>query len=383
MKRTLLLLLFVIVLAGYLGTLIARDPGYVLITYGEYSLQSSLWVLLGLIAVISMTLYVLLRAFRIVRRTGVVFQGWREDRRSARAEKLVNKGMTLLAEGEYERALRFLKSSEGIEPGEGFHYLAAARAADGVGDAEARETYLRLAEETDPHLARARAVVAAELALARSDNEAALTVLKGVKSNKHVTALKRQALGDGDDWRDQMSSLPEIRRDDKTAAASLEHDAAIRAFEAEHHNDPVLHDLYRSLSSELKKDAEVMADYAGALKDKSTVEPILRSAIRKQWQPRLVELYGEADENTLKRRRKTAEGWLKSHSNDPSLQYCLGCIYEAAGEAQLAKDAFTKSVDLGGPRKANERLALLLAQTGEFERSNQQLRLAMREEEQP
>ncbi len=48
MKRGLLLLLVVIAVAGYLGTLIARDPGYVLLAYDGYSMQTSLWVLVGL-----------------------------------------------------------------------------------------------------------------------------------------------------------------------------------------------------------------------------------------------------------------------------------------------------------------------------------------------
>ena len=48
MKRGLFILLIVIVVAGYLGTLIARDPGYVLVAYNGYSMQTSLWVLVGL-----------------------------------------------------------------------------------------------------------------------------------------------------------------------------------------------------------------------------------------------------------------------------------------------------------------------------------------------
>ena len=65
MKRSLIILLVVIVLAGYLGTLIARDPGYVLVTYDGYSLQTSLWVLLGLLTGLSLGVYLLVRAFSL------------------------------------------------------------------------------------------------------------------------------------------------------------------------------------------------------------------------------------------------------------------------------------------------------------------------------
>jgi len=67
-KRQLVILLGVIIAAGYLGILIAKDPGYVLIAYGNYSLQSSLWVMLGLGAFLFISTYILLRLTGVIRR---------------------------------------------------------------------------------------------------------------------------------------------------------------------------------------------------------------------------------------------------------------------------------------------------------------------------
>jgi len=53
MKRSLVVLLVLIVAAGWLGTLIAEDPGYVLITYGEHSVQTGLWVFFGVVIDVS------------------------------------------------------------------------------------------------------------------------------------------------------------------------------------------------------------------------------------------------------------------------------------------------------------------------------------------
>ena len=65
MKRGLLLLLVVIAVAGYLGTLIARDPGYVLVAYDGYSMQTSLWVLIGLFLGFFLAAYLLFRSFSL------------------------------------------------------------------------------------------------------------------------------------------------------------------------------------------------------------------------------------------------------------------------------------------------------------------------------
>lgn len=377
MKRSLIILLVVIVLAGYLGTLIARDPGYVLVTYDGYSLQTSLWVLLGLLTGLSLGVYLLVRAFKMLQRSGGMYQGWRAERETARASQLTEKGLVLLAEGEFERARKFLDSGADNNKSRGLNYLAAARAANNTGDHESRETYLRLSEEADGNLARARGVVTAELALARNDPDAALDALKEIKQNRHVASLKQKALRQRNNWQDMMAALPELRQFDAAMASEMEREAALLGLQAESGNDDSLNSLFKSLSAELKQSPLLLGEYARALQSKSHAEPVLRAAIKKSWQPELVELYGDSDDTSLKTRKKTAQGWLKQHSDDASLQFCLGCLDEISGDNSLARDHFNRCIDLGGTRRANEKLALLLAKTGEFERSHEQLRLAM------
>ena len=108
MKRSLIILLLVIVFAGWLGTLIARDPGYVLISYQDYSMQTSLWVMMGILLGFSLVLYVTLRLINIIRRSPLMYRGWRHDQQQDRASNLTIKGLTLLAEGEFDRARRCL-----------------------------------------------------------------------------------------------------------------------------------------------------------------------------------------------------------------------------------------------------------------------------------
>ena len=81
--------------------------------------------------------------------------------------------------------------------------------------------------------------------------------------------------------------------------------------------------------------------------------------------------------NKLKVRRKAAEGWLKLHDEDPDHHYCLGCLYELSNEPNMARESFTRSVELGGSLKGHEKLGLLLAHNGEFESSAQHLKLAL------
>ena len=67
MNGTLLILFFVVLSAAYLGTLIAQDPGYVLITYGLYSMQTSLWVMFGLMLAAILLFYLGLKLIGVIK----------------------------------------------------------------------------------------------------------------------------------------------------------------------------------------------------------------------------------------------------------------------------------------------------------------------------
>ena len=208
MKRGLLFLLVIIAVAGYLGTLIARDPGYVLVAYEGYSLQTSLWVLVGLFLGLFLAAYILFRSVNLVRFGSGVVREWREARKEARTIRLTQKGLRLLTEGEFDRARKFLDGAGEDSDARGINFLSAAKAANNQGDHQARETYLRRAVETDPSLSRAAIVLSAELALRRKDPAAALIALDSIKLNGYAAELKLQALKMSGDWRASMVALP-------------------------------------------------------------------------------------------------------------------------------------------------------------------------------
>ena len=180
MNRSFFNLLLVIVLAAYVGTLIARDPGYVLVSYANYSMQTSLWVMLCLVLFLVGIVYLALRFMGLVREAPKVYLGWRRLRTARRSNELSCKGHRLLAEGEFQRALKFLDSGTEHNDSKAFNYMAAARAADHLGDSVSRERYLRQALEADAEYSKVVKILAAELAVARGEPDAALFLLQNM-----------------------------------------------------------------------------------------------------------------------------------------------------------------------------------------------------------
>ncbi len=383
MKRTLIILLLVMIFAGGLGTLIANDPGYVFVAYRDYSLQTSLWVMLGMALVMLLLVYQGARLVRLLLGSPRHYRNWRTGKKADRASRLTLKGLRLLLEGEHERARRYLDTGAEDSLAKGINYLAAARAADDVGDDEARERYFRLSEEVDPSLHRARQMTIATLALRRGDYALSLEALAGLTPNKLLLNLKQEALSQLDDWRGMLALVPALSRTDQSAALAYEKQAIARGFEEEKHQDADLTRSFKSLSRAARECPEVILAYSEALSSKETVEPLVRQAIHHEWNPQLLELYASLDSVAVKLRMKTAEKWLKDHADDAALHYCLGCIYEQAGDKDRARDYYAKSIVEGvsvSPSvkvSAHKKLANLLALEGDLVRSNEHLRKAL------
>ena len=394
--RLLVVLLLVTIVAGGLGTLIANDPGYVFVSYRDYSLQTGLWVMLGVMLILLLLLSQVARLVRLLLGSPKRYRHWRTGKKVGQASQSALKGMRLLFEGEHEQARRYLGAgADQIDTkdtdaeanmAQGINYLAAARAADAMGDDEARDGYLRLSEEASPSLRKARQMTTAELALKRGDYALGLDALAEVASSKHRLHLKRDALSHLGDWQGMLALVPEVSKIDRAAALAYEKQAVYLGLAEHTQHDTELTKLYRSLSRAAREAPEIILAYVEALSAKETVEPLLRQTIRREWCPQLVELYASLDLVPIKLRLKTAEKWLTEHPDDAALHYCLGCIYEQAGNKESAREHYLSSLEgdsgsQGISREAkisvHRKLANLLAMEGDLVRSNQHLRSAL------
>ena len=403
MKRPLIILLLVTIVAGVLGTLIANDPGYVFVSYQDYSLQTGLWVMLGVIIILLVLLSQVARLVRGLLGSPKRYHNWRTGKQAHRASQSALKGMRLLFEGEYEQARRYLGAdadkldTQGMgtkdtdaeaNMAQGINYLAAARAADAMGDDAARDSYLRLSEEATPALRKARQMTTAELALQRGDYALSLDALADLAPSKHLLHLKRDALLQRGDWQGMLALVPKISKIDQMAALAYEKQALYRGFAEHKQHDAELTKLYRSLSRAAREAPEIIFAYVEALSSKETVEPLLRQTIRREWCPQLLELYASLDLVPIKLRLKTTEKWLTEHPDDAALHYCLGCIYEQAGNKEAARKHYLSSLEGGGDSgsqgisrgakiSVHRKLASLLALEDDLVRSNQHLRIAL------
>ncbi|HEY9198755.1 MAG TPA: heme biosynthesis HemY N-terminal domain-containing protein [Gammaproteobacteria bacterium] len=333
--KLLVYLLFALVLAVGAGLLLVNEPGYVLIGYGRWTLETTVSLLLFTLIAAFAGLYLLLRFLAGLKRAPQRLREWERRRTRLRARNTLNHGLMELAEGNWSGAEKRLIRYAGDSETPLLNYLAAARAAQQQGAHERRDQYLRLAHQAMPAADIAVGLTQAELQIAHRQMEQALATLTHLRTlaprHTYVLTLLMRLYEGLQDWEHLRELLPELRKRkvlDAAAADALEvqvHNALLAQL-ARTHDANVLREAWGRLPRRLLHHADIVLAYATqlhAVGEDHEAENLLRGALKKGWDERLVDLYGRLQAD-IRQQLASAEGWLREHERNPVLLQTLG-----------------------------------------------------------
>lgn len=379
--RLLFTVLIVLIASVGVALVAARDPGYVLITRGPWVLETSLGLALALLVITFAAGYGALRlaanAWKVPHRLGA----WRRQRRTNRARRLTQRGLIQLAEGNWRRAERDLVRVADDSDAPVINYLSAARAAQQQDARERRDHYLSLAHRAMPDAELAVGLTQAEVRMAQGQWEQALATLMHLRSiaprHKHVLALLRHTYEKLGSWRELAALTPDLRRNEVFTADDLlgvERLAHARLLDEAGKSGQVarLREAWEAVPRPLHDDTYVAGAFArnlACLGQGPESEELLRDAIKRQWDPELVRLYGLVRGKDLNQQLATAEGWLKRHEHNALLLLTLGriCLHNRLwGKARTYLEA---SLGLEPRAETYRELGVLLSQFKEQERA--------------
>lgn len=384
MNRTFLLLLLAILAAALLGLAVAEHAGYVLIAWKGFRYESTLWVFLAVIAGLWVLLHGLRLLLGLMGASGRLVNPWSRRNRARRAQQAARRGLLELAAGRWSHALRLLRhaAEQGQQPL--VAYLGAARAASELGEHATAERLLEQARQDDAKAEVAVALLQAQLQMERGDARAALASLQPVRERhpRHAQALRlqQQLYLQLEEWAALCELLPELRRQkllDEDRLQDLEQRArgALLARAAEGGRE-ALQQAWRQLPQAQRQAPALLALYAAQLQrlgGDAEAEELLRAALKRQFDARLVHLYGLVQGADPARQLASAEAWLKASPEHPGLLLSLGRLALRNQLWGKARDYLEHSLRLERRAETCAELARLLARLGELERSNRLL----------
>lgn len=331
-----LLIVVIAVLAAVI--LVKNDPGFVLIKYGDFSLETSLAFGIVAVAVAALLVQILFRLFISLLRLPRTLKKQARKRRIEKSRRLLNQGLIDLAEGRFDQSeTRLLKLIDYAE-NPLLNYLAAARAAQQLGKYDERDNYLKQAHDAKPEAEIAIGVTQAELQLASSQTERALATLTHLRSlvpkHDYVLKLLAKVYIRIEDWSQLCVLIPEVRKkklfQDKKlqdiefkAYAGCMNDAATSESES-------LDKAWAKIPKTDQTNASLILHYIDLVSryhsDSKSIEQIVVKSINQQWSTQLVEYYGRLDVENAADQLATAEKWLQDYGQSEVLLLALGRI---------------------------------------------------------
>lgn len=364
----LLALVGALLLGAWLAPPLGEDPGYVLVRFQGWAFETTA-VALALLAIVGYALLrILIWFFRLPGRT---IRGAVEGRREARLER----GLIAFAEGRWARAEKLLASGARGSTDPAAHYLAAARAAQAQGDDNAREDYLALADAQGDQARFAAEITRAEFMLDDPwQAGAAVALLEGLQEERPRNPRVLDLLATGyrlqENWSDLRRLAPALKRAgelDAAGAATLVREAA----EAELRTAPDpdrLEAAWTSLHRREHRDPVLVRAYAEralALGRGGQEAELVQKTIRRQWDERLVLVYGRLPVPDAGAALKRAEGWFKDHPEDGALMLTLGRLCRRAELWGKAREYLERSLTFSSRADTYRELAELMEQQGD------------------
>jgi HemY protein len=372
----------VVLVAAVLVAVLARDdPGYLVINYRDWVVETSVVLAAAIIIFLFTALYLVLRLFINTRLMPQRLTRWKNQRRINNANAALTNGLLELANGDWRKAEKLLMRHVGNSQTPLLNYLAAARAAQKQDDDERRDHYLQLAHKAMPKAELAIGLTQAELQLNQGQVEQALATLTHLRQQapRHATVLKLllRLYVELHDWERLLEILPVmskrkiIERDKATKLEAMAH-SALLTHAASDSQVNVLHDTWQRVSKNMQHHAIVVLAYAQGLIDHGQgkeAEALLNQALTRSWDDRYVRLYGLLQGTDVGRQIRYAEGWLTSHRQNAVLLLTLGRLCVRNKLWAQGRQYLEASLALDRRSDTCIELAQLMDQQGESEQA--------------
>jgi HemY protein len=330
------------------------DPGYALIHYGPYVLESTAATLLFAAVAFAILFYFTIRVLSAVLQLPRTVRGVLERRRRKHVKRSFESGLQRLFEGDWTRAEIDLVRRVSDQRSPYLNYLAAARAAQRLDAYERRDHYLELAgEHDDPEVLAAVLMTRAELYLEHGEfaaaKAAAESLRQRVPNHPYAIELLAVSLAGLGEW-DALIAL--LAEGEKLGAPSPQRRAELRVRACRARiADAVARGRIDQLKAAWDAAAPVRSNIAlrrdyifglARLNADAEAAAQIEAILATEWDGALVRLYGDLHAADAIAHLATVERWLTQYGERPELLRLAGraCLEARLwGKAQSYLDA--------------------------------------------
>lgn len=396
MTRAFIYSLIALGLGAWLYVMLGDDPGYVLISFGTWSVESTLVALVLFLLVLLVLVFGLYKLATLLNPFGLL-QGdswFGASRRRKAAAAASEEGMRLLLLGHWQDAYKLLVENAGRVDNPVFNYLAASLAAwqrkDDVSWNYCLEQAARKARSSSPGIKTLKALL--EYRSGKIEQSLAILIAldREAPGSPYVLNLIMNCYVTLQDWDKLGALMPALEKHKVVNASEMLH---LRAKIAAHSLSRItmqngaasaLQNQWQSMDKDVKRNEEMTLVYMDKLLEFSQPEEALKVALaflNKQWSDNVVLQAGYLETSEPGKLLVHLEHWIKERPSNPALMLSLGRVSLRNKLWGKAREYFESSLRFSKSKavsaQANAELARLMDHLGEHEHSASLYRKAL------
>ncbi|WP_283788639.1 heme biosynthesis HemY N-terminal domain-containing protein [Bermanella sp. WJH001] len=345
MSKRLLLIILLLLGGTLLGHYMLQGSGYVLVSFQNWVLETSLWVFLIILAGSVFTIYAAIHIVITIMGGPSLLKNWHEKRGINTAIGKTVRGLIYLAEGNFKQSEKLLMAGAHGK-GKIINYLAAARAAQMAGNFERSDELMAQAVKSTKGAELAVGLQQAQLQLEREQFEQCLATClrlqKQFPKHQYVNKMLLKAHMALEDWQAVIELLPSLNKhkllpnkkfqklEVEAYGKLIEH--MIRSRNTASKDPKALLDVWKNIPTRTIKEmdflplAHAFIEHLIHLGAQQEAEAQLRYLLQHHFSDELMSLYGWVKGKDVKRQLLFAQDQLKQRPNDAVLLLSLGRI---------------------------------------------------------
>ena len=379
--KYLLISLLTLFVAIAIGSIVVKDPGYMLLSISGWRIETTAVLFFIILFLVFFLIYFLVRGLVRAWQLPKDISAWKINKKQHLSEKYITDGLINMAEGKWKEAeSKFCKAASNSKSPY-IIYLCAARAAQEMNALKKRDEYLRFAHEHNPDATLTIGLTQAELQLNQKQTVQALATLNNLQEKWPEQVRTKQLLLETytslDDWQAIIEILCSIEKNNLYSNKVIE-EKKLKAYtglmqDAGNSGDRrKLTKLWGEIQHKLKKQHRLIERYVSErlkFEDTKDCEVLLKETIKRQWDRKLVRLYGFVVAKDSNKQLNTAETWLNNYTHDPALFLTLGRICIRNNLWSKANEYLQKSIDIQESSEAFFQFANLHQQQGDYKKA--------------
>ena len=381
MTRRILRISLALVVGVAFGIFVVRDPGYVLVAYGQYSVEASLWTAVILVLVTIAVVWLVYRLVHSALGTGKVVKRVVSGQRQMDAAYYATKGLEHESEGELEKALTAYQFAIDRDQKSALLFLRSAEIANRAGNLVQQDRILDEAEAKFPKLSETIGVHRVQLQYKAGQHSIALESLEKLASkyprSVAVQRLRAQLYHSERNWQQVVSALTRLCKKSLPDSELLKN-KLIEAYRhrleeaADTEADPIqLKRTWKKIPRAMRNDPKLIGSYCRVLSKLGQGEvaaEVLLQHLRKMFDESLVVFYGSL-EIAPEQRIKELKVWIDSHSDSVGAHLALGRLLALTCDFDGARNVLKKGLGIRASAELLEALAQVEIRLNNYQRA--------------